>query len=75
MSNLSKLERYVEDNRVPNSEIVYSSKGAKESGYFLTSKAAEIASTLYMGTHTFKDEENEIAEIWFFGKSVTFKEV
>jgi hypothetical protein len=62
-----KLEQYVEKYRVPNSEVVYSSNGAKESGFYLNSRASEIASTLYLGMHHFKDKDGSI-EVWCMGK-------
>ena len=71
MNNTDKLKAYVEEKRVWGSEIVYSSNGTKESGHYITSKAAEIASKLYMGTHTFKDVKNDTTEIWFFGKHIS----
>jgi len=65
--NKQALEQYVEKYRVPNSEIVYSSNGAKESGFYTTSKAAEIASNLYLGMHHFEDKDGSI-EVWCVGK-------
>jgi len=61
------LEDYVESNRVPNSEIAYSSNGSKESGHYTTSRAAEVASNLWMGTHKYKADNGSI-EVWGFGK-------
>ena len=65
--NKQALEQYVEKYRVPNSEIVYSSNGAKESGFYTTSKAAEIASNLFLGMHHFEDKDGTV-EVWGFGK-------
>ena len=69
--NREEMITFIENSRVPNSDIVFDSKGNKESGSFLTSTAAELASNIYRGTHSFKDVKNNVTEVWFFGKSIT----
>ena len=70
MNNNTELKEYVEEHRVKGANVVYSSKGIPESGSYTTSKAAEAASNLYLGTHRFKATENGVTEIWFFGRHI-----
>ena len=65
--NRQSLEDFVEKHRVPNSEIVYNSKGVKESGHYTTSRAAEVASNLYLGMHRYHSKDGSL-EIWAVGK-------
>ena len=46
---------------------LYSSKGVKESGHYTTSRAAEVASNLYLGMHRYHSKDGSL-EIWAVGK-------
>ena len=75
MSKMNQLIEYVESHRVPDSKIVYSKKGKKQSGFYTTSKSAEVASNVYMGMHRYQDKENRTTELWALGQLLmTFQE-
>ena len=75
MSKMNELIAYVEKHRVPNSKIIYTKKGKKQSGFYTTSKSAEVASNVYMGMHRYQNEENNTTELWALGQLLmTFQE-
>ena len=62
------LVEFVETSREPNSKIIYSSDGKIEGGSYRSSKAAEVASNLYLGSHYYRSEKDETVEVWAVGK-------
>jgi hypothetical protein len=62
------LVEYVNISRVPDSKIIYGKDGEIEGGSYRSSKATEVASNLYKGSHYYRSEKDESVEVWVLGK-------
>tara|TARA_B110000046_G_C12992368_1_gene398403 strand:- start:1639 stop:1854 length:216 start_codon:yes stop_codon:yes gene_type:complete len=62
-----ELAAFVEQHRIPGSNIVYDKNGTPETGSYYNKQAAEVASNLYLGSHYYYNPNGTI-EVYGFGK-------